>query len=343
MIHNLFHSARLILPTLTVCLLASCAGKADNRNISDPAGTATVTDSGENPGNSRTLSFSGDSAYSYVAKQVEFGPRVPNSEAHRRTGEWLISELKRHGAEVVTQPMQLTTFDGVRINSINIMGRINPDAKDRVLLLAHWDCRPWADEDSDPAKRNKPVDGANDGASGVGVMLEIARCLNAKNGASDAVKGVDLLFVDAEDWGTAGDDTSWSLGTQAFVNNPPVPDYVPKEAILLDMVGGKDAVFAWEYISAQAAPQLYSTLWKIADRLGYAEIFPQTYGGMVTDDHVPLINAGIPAVDIIEYHPGTGFNPTWHTSEDNMSNIDPTTLEAVGRVVMTYLRSQKNN
>ncbi len=280
-----------------------------------------------------TKIFSADSAYSYVARQVDFGPRVPNTAAHRQAGDWLASELKRHGAEVVEQPMTLTAFDGTRLNARNIMGRYNPDAQQRILLLAHWDCRPWADEDADEAKRRQPVDGANDGASGVGVLLEVARQLGMKAPS----KGVDILFVDAEDWGTDGDSDSWAMGTRYFVANPPVADYAPDCAILLDMVGGKDARFYREYFSEQAAPELNDVLWQTAARIGYGDRFVNRMGSAVTDDHVELIKGGIPAVDIIEYRPGSGFNEHWHTSHDNMDGISAETLGVVGETVMTFI------
>ena len=281
------------------------------------------------------VSFDADSAYSYVGRQVAFGPRVPNTEAHRRCGEWLVSELRRHGAEVTEQRATLKAFDGTPLDALNIFARYNPSAEKRILLLAHWDCRPWADQDPDPANRKKPVDGANDGASGVGVILEIARQIGKEKGG----KGVDILFVDAEDWGTDGDENSWALGARYFMEHLPVEGYMPDEAILLDMVGGKGAVFCREYFSEQAAPRLAQSLWGTAESLGYGDIFLNRLGSAVTDDHVQLIAHGIPTVDIIEYHPEyeSGFNPRWHTVSDNMEGIAPATLKAVGRVVTQYI------
>lgn len=312
---------------LCVLLLAGC---------STGGGSASGADSvpaGENE--AAKAVFCGDSAYAYVEKQVDFGPRVPNTEAHRATGDWLAGELKRHGAEVMEQPLKLKAFDGTVLNARNIMGRYNTASADRLLLLAHWDCRPWADEDPDPLKRSLPVDGANDGASGVGVLLEIARQLGEK--APD--RGVDILFVDAEDWGSSGDEDSWALGAQAFVENPPVAGYIPREAILLDMVGGEGATFLREYFSEKAAPELNARLWGIGSDLGYGNFFHNRPGSAVTDDHVRFIEAGIPAVDIIEYNEaGGGFNPRWHTTRDNMEGISRETLQAVGDVVMTYIR-----
>lgn len=279
--------------------------------------------------------FDADSAYTYLAKQVAFGPRVPNTEAHRKTGDWLAEELSRHGARVIQQPMKLKAFDGTILDSRNILGQFNPEADARILLLAHWDSRPWADQDPDPAKRNLPVDGANDGASGVAVLLEIARQLSLQK----TDKGIDILFVDAEDWGTEGDDESWALGTRYFAENPPVKGYSPDYAILLDMVGGEGAVFCREYFSERSAPAVAQAVWQTAHKEGFGDIFLNKMGSAVMDDHVQLIRGGIPSIDIIEYHPDAGFNPRWHTTSDNLEGISKTTLHIVGTTLLTFLRS----
>lgn len=309
----------------TAFMLAACGGNKGATDATAALPTEEVI----------KVAFDADSAYSYVAGQVAFGPRVPNTEAHRQCGDWLTSELRRHGAEVTEQRATLKAFDGTMLNARNIFGRINPEAPQRTLLLAHWDCRPWADADPDPANHKKPVDGANDGASGVGVILEIARQLNL----ADSDLGVDFLFVDAEDWGTEGDEQSWAMGARYFVENPPVEKYSPDRAILLDMVGGKDATFYREYYSEQAAPDVAAKVWSAAGALGYGDMFFNRIGSAVTDDHVQLILHGIPAIDIIEYHPeaDSGFNPRWHTVNDNMEGINPKTLEAVGKTVMYTL------
>lgn len=281
--------------------------------------------------------FNADSAYNYLAKQVSFGPRVPNTEAHQKAGDWLVGELNRHGVKTMEQKAKLKAFDGTILNARNIFGQINPEAQDRVLLLAHWDCRPWADQDPDPEKQKLPVDGANDGASGVAVLLEIARQL----AANPIKKGVDILFVDAEDWGEDGDDDSWALGTQYFAANPPLQNYNPKYAILLDMVGGDGATFCREYFSEQSAPNVAEAIWQTANKLGYGEMFINRLGTAVLDDHVQLIKAGIPAIDIIDYRVKgqTGFDPRWHTSGDNLEGISGKTLGAVGSTLLTFLRN----
>lgn len=310
-----------------IMLMFSCGSQRGN-------GQEQVSD--VDTANSVKLEFNADSAYAFVERQVAFGPRVPNTVAHNNCRDWLISELTRHGAKVYRQDVALTAFDGSQLAATNIVGEYNPDASSRLLLLAHWDCRPWADEDPNPANHGKPVDGANDGASGVGVLLEIARLLSA--GEVDC--GVDILFVDAEDWGTEGDDQSWALGARHFANTPHKAGYRPNHAILLDMVGGHDAVFCKEYFSVQNAPLLVDKVWQVAEQSGYGNRFSAEIGGAVTDDHVELLKVGIPAIDIIEFHPSTGFNPTWHTIEDNMEGISKETLKAVGQTIADYITLQ---
>lgn len=312
----------------SVLVLISCGGKTS---------AVATSDSLADGESAEAVSFSADSAYSYLAKQVEFGPRVPNTDAHRRAGDWIVAELQRHGAVVTEQKADLKAFDGTILHARNIFGQINPDASRRVLLLAHYDCRPWADQDPNPENRKRPVDGANDGASGVAVILETARQLKAAG--SEA--GIDFLFVDAEDWGTDGDDDSWAMGTRYFAQNPPVAGYSPDLAILLDMVGGKGASFPREYFSQQNAPQINDAFWAAARAAGHSDRFPNKLGGAVTDDHIELLKVGIPAIDIIEYLPGSGFNPNWHTLSDNLDNISVETLGAVGESLMQFLSSQK--
>ncbi|MCM1291913.1 MAG: M28 family peptidase [Prevotella sp.] len=306
----------LIFLALTGCKAAGSEQKeGENVEISLPA-----------------VAFDADSAYNYVKKQVDFGPRVPNSMAHDMAREWLASELKRHGAEVAEQKMDIRAHDGVTLRSTNIIGQYNPNAEERVLLVAHYDCRPWADQDPNPENYDKPVDGANDGASGVGVLLEIARQLSKNNPSC----GVDILFVDAEDYGN-DDEETWALGSKYFVEHPFKPDYLPSEVILLDMVGGRDAKFYREYFSQKNAGQLLSAVWGIAEASGFGSRFVDKPGGAVNDDHLRFQDAGIPSIDIIEFVPGTGFNASWHTVSDTMENIDAGTLKAVGQTVLNYV------
>lgn len=318
-------------------ILCGCGANANKKmaeNLSFLAESESVA-----PGDVMTEAplgdFDADSAYMYLARQVAFGPRVPNTQAHKNTGDWLVGELNRHGLRVMEQKTKLKAFDGTILDSRNIFAQVNPEVKDRVLLLAHWDSRPWADKDPDPQKHNEPVDGANDGASGVAVLLEISRQL----AINPLDKGIDILLVDAEDWGTDGDDESWALGTQYFVQNPPVKGYSPKYAILLDMVGGENATFCREYFSERSAPLIAEQIWQTAKKLGYAKYFKDRMGSAVMDDHVELIKAGIPAIDIIDYRPEeSGFNPRWHTASDNLDGISKETLQAIGKTLITFLR-----
>lgn len=320
-----FRSPLLLGAALGVLFICGCS----NGRASESNGNADQVESMTAP------AFDADSAYSYVKRQVDFGPRVPGTQAHTRTGEWLIAELERRGAQVTPQRATLTAFDGTPLPALNIFARFNPEAEGRTLLLAHWDSRPWADKDPDISKRSTPVDGANDGASGVGVLLEIARQLQL----TGSTQGVDILLVDAEDWGSDGDEDSWALGARHFMEN--ISDvagagYRPRQAILLDMVGAPEATFHVEYFSQQAAPALVKKIWDRAATLGYGEIFPYRMGGAVTDDHVQLIDHGIPTVDIIDYR-ADGFDPAWHTTADGIGNISPATLKAVGTVVLSVV------
>lgn len=321
---------KIVFAGMIALALSACSAGGKN---SDAANRAEASAAVAPP--AVKVTFDADSAYSYVEKQVKFGPRVNNTEAHRKTSQWLASELRRHGAEVSLQEMQLTDFEDTALDAVNIIGSYNPSATERLLLVAHWDSRPWADNDPDEANHEKPVDGANDGASGVGVLLELARQMGLKNPG----RGVDILFVDAEDRGNHEDDDSWALGAQYFVDNPFKKGYVPSEVILLDMVGGRGARFHREYFSSQYASELLQRVWALGQASGFSAFFVDEPGGGVNDDHVRFLAAGIPAIDIIEFNPNTEshFNETWHTVRDNMDNIDRATLKAVGQTVANYI------
>lgn len=289
--------------------------------------------------------FNADSAYHYVATQVAFGARVPNTPAHKACGDYLRETLEKHGAKVVVQDMQLMAFDGKSLQARNIIGSYNPEAKARILLSAHWDSRPFADEDTDTHHRT-PIDGANDGASGVGVLLEIARVL----GKQSPTIGVDIIFFDAEDYGYAGFtglpyvEHSWCLGSQYWGRFPHVPDYKARFGILLDMVGAKNATFYYEGFSKRTAYTPLKKIWDVAHQLGYERYFIHETGGEITDDHVYIHQyRGIPCVDIVHLDPrsDTGFNPTWHTLQDNIENIDAETLNVVGRTVLQVIYNEK--
>lgn len=289
--------------------------------------------------------FDADSAFHYLSRQLEYGPRVSGTEGNLRCREYIVSELQRHGASRVSvQTGEMTAFTGQRLPVGNIMASYNPDNKDRVLLLAHYDTRPWADSDDHEENRLKPVLGANDGASGVAVLLEIARQLNRH----PAPVGVDLLFVDAEDYGQSSgfstNENSWCLGTQYWVENSPyTDDTLPRYAVLLDMVGGLGAQFHREYFSDENASQIVDKVWSMAKNSGYGDRFINQKGGAVVDDHIFVQSLGIPSIDIIESkNSSTGtFAPTWHTVNDNLENIDRSSLKAVGQTVLNLLHNEK--
>lgn len=282
--------------------------------------------------------FDTDSAMSFLKAQTLMGPRVPGTDSHARCASWLTETLQRVGADTVTvHTSRATTWNGDEIPLYNIMGRFGTDKGNvaPVLLLAHWDSRPWADADADPSMHTHPIDGANDGASGVAVLLEIAR----QAGIHGTRMPIDILLVDGEDYGSHddhGDETSWCLGTQQWLQSDPYEGRTsPRYAILLDMVGGRDARFHREYISDTYAPHIVNMVWNEAARIGLADRFVNSRGGAVVDDHLFLNRAGIPAIDIIEsLNPATGsFNPTWHTLEDNYNNIDPAPITDTGRLI----------
>lgn len=284
-------------------------------------------------------SFSADSAYAFVKKQVDFGPRVPNTPAHVACAQYLSAELKRFGAEVIEQKADLTAFDGTILKAVNVIGSFNLAADTRILLFAHWDSRPWADHDPIPENRKKPVVGANDGGSGVGVLLEMARHF----GQNQLNVGVDIIFFDAEDYGAPesfrGKDTenSWCLGSQYWAKNPHIPGYTARYGILLDMVGAPQATFYREQASDYYAGSVVTKVWSQAQSLGFGNYFINQKGGAITDDHIYVNQIlGIPSIDIIQYDPNTnsGFGKYWHTINDTMENIDKETLNAVGITLM---------
>jgi glutaminyl-peptide cyclotransferase len=285
--------------------------------------------------------FNADSAYAFVGHQVNFGPRVPNTTAHTLCGNYLAGTLKKYGFVVTEQAFTATTYNGKKLNSRNIIGSFNPAASKRILLASHWDSRPFADEDS--LHKNKPVPGANDGASGVGVLLEVARTLSLQAKMPDI--GVDIIFFDAEDWGNSDKATDkysgYCLGSQYWAANKHVANYTAYFGILLDMVGAKGAVFQKEGYSVQMAEGVVRNVWNVAGRLGYNNYFIDQRGAAITDDHVPVNEvAKIPMIDIIHTQPNNlnhTFFHAWHTTQDTMENIDPHTLKAVGQTLIQVL------
>ena len=288
--------------------------------------------------------FDADSAYKYIQAQVDFGPRTPNSKGHVACGDYLAAKLAEHGAKVISQNAELPAYDGTLLKARNIIGSFKPESKKRIALFAHWDTRPWADNDPNEKNHHTPILGANDGASGVGVLLEIARQIQQQAPQI----GIDLIFFDSEDYGTPDfyegtyKPDTWCLGSQYWGRIPHVPDYKARFGILLDMVGGENSVFLKEGYSEEFAPDINKKVWKAAKKAGYGKTFIDERGDTITDDHL-FINrlARIKTIDIIPNDPETGFPPTWHTIHDNMDHIDKNTLKAVGQTVLEVIYNEK--
>ena len=287
--------------------------------------------------------FNSDSAYFFVEQQVSFGPRVISSKAWDQCSKYLTNKLESYGAKVIVQQAPVTTYDQKKHTLRNIIGSYSPEKNNRIALFAHWDSRHVADYDT--INTSKPILGANDGGSGVGVLLEIARNINLKNPKI----GVDIIFFDAEDYGQPENskfpamNDSWCLGSQYWSKNPHKQNYFAKYGILLDMVGGKDAEFWQEGISSYYASNIIKKVWDIAHNIGYSNFFIYKKSPQIMDDHY-YVNTitGIPTIDIIEYDPfsKTNFNKHWHTHADNMNNVDRETLKAVGQTVMSVIYSE---
>ncbi|MCW3462309.1 M28 family peptidase [Chitinophaga nivalis] len=280
--------------------------------------------------------FHADSAYAYTEKQVAFGPRIPNTPAQAKCADWLIGNLRKWADTVYVQRTTVTGPKNEQLPCINIIASFNPAAKQRILLLAHWDTRPWADEDA--FDKTKKPDGADDGASGAGVLLEAARQFHLKK--PDA--GVDILLVDVEDYGVSEKENSFCLGTQYWAKNPHVKGYKANYGILLDMVGGRGSQFYMEGASQQYAPAQMKMFWDVANKLGYSDFFRyEDRGSFITDDHIYVNTlANIPTFDIIAWQASGNFPSHWHTQNDNMQVIDQKTLKAVGQTILQVIYAQ---
>lgn len=288
--------------------------------------------------------FDADSAFAFVKAQTDFGPRTPGSDAHKACATWLSDKLGSYCDTVILQSFTGKTYDGKSWESVNIIGEIAPEKTQRILLAAHWDSRPFADHDPNPENHDKPIDGANDGASGVGVLLEIARQLHLQQ----PEVGVDIIFFDLEDYGTPqsvdlpGD--WWCLGAQHWARNPHRAGYKAEFGILLDMVGASNAIFRHEAFSYNYAQPYLAKIWGTAYQLGYNNYFRNESANPITDDHLYVNTiARIPMVNIVhqDNSTGTGFTHTWHTMNDNIDHIDPQTLKVVGTTVLAVIKNHQ--
>jgi glutaminyl-peptide cyclotransferase len=335
------------LPLLVLLLALTAASCNPNPKTGDTAQTPAQLPMAAAP------AFSADSAYALIERQIALGPRVTNTPAHVRGGDLMIALLNQYGCTVTVQDFQPTAWDGTKLRARNIIGSINPAATKRILLATHWDSRPHADADTTKANQTLPVLAANDGASGVAVLLELARTIQAS--AKKPTVGIDILFFDAEDWGNSDkvskdfepkignqvDFVGFCLGSRYWANNPHKPGYTAYYGVLLDMVGAKGATFRREGYSMQFAPAVTTKLWQTASQIGYSQYFIDADGSPITDDHIaPNLISKIPMLDIIDYRP-MGFFPGWHTAEDDMRYIDRPTLKAVGQTLIQALYNEE--
>ena len=289
--------------------------------------------------------FNADSAYYFVEKQVSFGPRVISSVPWKNCAIWLEKKFLQYTPNVIVQQAPVTTYDGKNHNLKNIIASFSPEQKNRIALFAHWDSRHIADHDS--KNQDSPILGANDGGSGVGVLLELARQFSEKK----PKVGVDIVLFDAEDYGQPENskypimEDSWCLGSQHWSKNPHKKNYNARYGILLDMVGSKNATFYKEGYSVYFASSVLEKVWKIGNKLGFGKHFIYKNGADILDDHVYVNSlARIPTIDIIEYDHSTKnhFNKHWHTHKDDMNNINKETLYAVGQTVLEVVYTEMN-
>ncbi len=273
--------------------------------------------------------FNADSAFALIVRQVEFGPRAPGSPGHAAQLEWMTEYLRERADTLILQPFTHVTRADDTLELTNLFARFKPGDGTRILLLAHWDTRPRADHEGSPQDRATPIPGANDGASGTAALLHIADIL----AQHPPPIGVDILLVDGEDWGPTGDDMY--LGATHFAANQP-QGYRPLYGILLDLIADRNPVYPIEGNSQRFAPEVVDRVWRMAERLGHGAHFPRTGGISVTDDHIPLNQAGIRTIDIIDFEYGPG-NRYWHTLEDDIGQVSPVGLGVVGEVVLAMI------
>ena len=316
---------------LLCCLLFACSTEPEQQTKEVPKAKIEVP------------IFNPDSAYYFVEKQVSFGPRVISSNPWKNCAIWLEKKFKTYTPNVLVQEAPITTYDGKKHTLKNIIASFSPEKNNRIALFAHWDSRHIADHDT--KNQDAPILGANDGGSGVGVLLELARQFSIKNPNI----GVDIILFDAEDYGQPEDSKfpimqdSWCLGSQYWSKNLHKPNYYARYGILLDMVGAKNATFRKEEISSYYAPNILEKVWRKANQLGYGNHFVFENAKQIVDDHLYVNQiTGIPTIDIIEYDPATesNFNKHWHTHKDDMDNIDKNTLNAVGQTLLEVIYNE---
>ncbi len=310
-------------------LLASCKDKPEQK--------AAETTTAAPVQRINTPNFNADSTYADINAQVALGPRTPGSAAQKKCADWMQAKLKKVCDTVYRQETQVKGGDGKSLPCYNLIGSINPKAQRRILFLTHWDSRPWADQDT--KDQDKPILAADDAASGVAMLLEVAKQVKGMGLAPDL--GIDILFTDVEDYGKSQwGENSYCLGTQYWAKNPHVPGYKAEFGILLDMVGARNAQFPLEGFSAEYASAEQQMVWQAAGHAGFSSYFPYIQAGKITDDHVPVNEIiHIKTIDIINLDVNSPkvFAPHWHTHADNMDIIDKGTLKAVGQTLLQVI------
>lgn len=338
---SMFKFFTILVVVLSISLLSSCDSTRQTGEIDFDT---TQSEQKNKRPHIAAPKFNADSAFYFIEKQIGFGFRIPNSEEHKACGDYLIATLKDLGATVIVQEMEVRAYNGKLLQGRNIVASINPTAKRKILLAAHWDTRPFADQEPlDSDTRHKPIDGANDGASGVAVLLEVLRTIQVASTKPEI--GIDVIFFDLEDYGQPSNGggqqvDTYCLGSQYWAKKPHIPNYSAYYGILLDMVGAADATFHLEDVSMRYAPKVMVKVWNEAHLAGFGDYFIKTKKGSITDDHL-YVNRGtnIPMIDIIDYK--DTFTPSWHTHKDNIDVISKRTLNAVGQTLLEVIYNEE--
>lgn len=323
----------LLLALALSCLaMVACGGKNSN----------TTTNAGTDYAAVEIPSFCADSAYQYCADQLSFGFRNPDSKGHDQCATYLAAKMRQWCDTVIVQNFSATLWNGKECRGKNIIASLDPEKNNRVLLAAHWDSRLWADHDADEANHKSPILGANDGASGVAALMEMARVMSEKRPSM----GVDFIFFDLEDqglpeWADTYKDNTWCLGSQYWAQYPHRPFYKAAYGILFDMVGTETARFTKEEVSRSYAPGLTKKIWDCASALGHGDKFVNQNTDAILDDHLYINQIiGIPTADIVQNSVGGNFFPYWHTIKDNLECINRQSMKAVADVTMAVLYAQ---
>jgi Zn-dependent M28 family amino/carboxypeptidase len=275
------------------------------------------------------IAFNGETALGYVRTQLAFGPRIPGTEGHVKTGDWITQMMRERADTVIEQRWTHTTASGDSLPMRNVFARFRPDAAERILYVTHWDTRPVSDM-ADADRRSMPVPGANDGASGVALLIALGDLLRQ---APPSV-GVDFLFTDGEDYGSFGPpEVDVLIGSKYFAENLPSPGYRPLFGILWDMIGDRDLQIGKEGHSVDKAPDVVERVWRTAADLGYSQYFNPGSWGPITDDHLPLLEKGMPIIDVIDI-----AYAAHHTPDDTIDKVSAESLKIIGDVAWALLQ-----